>query len=114
MFQYTPPPQHTTEHPNPPVFNGTDTSLLPDFLMQMSIKLAANADWYLLLHNRLAYYISRLAKGALQQVKFSIFNLGFFLFIDINELAKVLKTSYNNIIPKITASTIVLSFKQNK
>jgi hypothetical protein len=31
----------------------------------MNIKLAANTDWYLLLYNRLAYYISRLAKGVL-------------------------------------------------
>jgi hypothetical protein len=44
MFQYTPPSQRIAEHPNPLVFNGTDTSLLPDFLIQMSIKLAANAD----------------------------------------------------------------------
>jgi hypothetical protein len=80
----------------------------------MSIKLAANADWYLLPHNRLAYYISRLAKGALQQVKFGILNSGFFSFTDIDELAKVLKTSYSNAIPKVTASTIILSLKQNK
>jgi hypothetical protein len=31
----------------------------------MSIKLAANANWYLLLYNRFAYYISRLVKGTL-------------------------------------------------
>jgi hypothetical protein len=79
--------------------------------MQMSIKLAANADWYLLPYNRLAYYISRLAKEALQQVKFGIFNLGFFSFIDIDELAKVLKTSYSNTTPKVTAGIIVLSLK---
>jgi hypothetical protein len=79
--------------------------------MQMNIKLAANADWYLLLHNRLAYYISCLIKKALQQVKFGILNLGFFSFIDIDELAKVLKTSYSNTTLKITASTIVLSLK---
>jgi hypothetical protein len=35
-------------------------------------------------------------------------------FIDIDELTKVLKTSYNNTTPKITASTLVLSLKQNK
>jgi hypothetical protein len=80
----------------------------------MSIKLAANTDWYLLLYNRLAYYISRLAKKTLQQVKFSILNSGFFLFIDINELAKILKTSYSNTTPKVTAGIIVLSLKQNK
>jgi hypothetical protein len=113
-FQYTPPPQRTAEHPDPPVFNGTDTSLLPDFLMQMSIKLAANADWYPLPHNRLAYYISRLAKGALQQVKFGILNSGFFSFTDVDELAKVLKTSYGDATPKVTAGTTVLSLKQNK
>jgi hypothetical protein len=65
MFQYTPPPQRTAEYPDPLVFNGTNIFFLLDFLMQMSIKLAANADWYLLPYNRLAYYISRLAKGAL-------------------------------------------------
>jgi hypothetical protein len=111
MFQYTPPPQHTAEHPDPPVFNGTDTSLLPDFLMQISIKLAANTDWYLLPHNRLAYYISRLTKETLQQIKFGILNSGFFSFIDMDELAKVLKTFYSNATPKVTAGTIVLSLK---
>jgi hypothetical protein len=77
----------------------------------MSIKLAANTNWYPLLHNRLAYYISCLAKKTFQQIKFSIFNLGFFSFIDINELAKVLKTSYSNTTLKVTAGTIVLSLK---
>jgi hypothetical protein len=82
--------------------------------MQISIKLTANTNWYPLLHNRLAYYISRLTKKTLQQIKFGILNLGFFSFIDINELAKVLKISYNDTTPKVTASIIVLSLKQNK
>jgi hypothetical protein len=47
----------------------------------------------------------------LQQVKFNILNLGFFSFIDIDKLAKILKTSYSNTIPKVTASTIILSLK---
>jgi hypothetical protein len=79
--------------------------------MQISIKLAANTNWYLLPYNRFAYYISRLAKRALQQVKFDIFNSGFFSFININELAKVLKTSYSDTTPKVTAGIIVLSLK---
>jgi hypothetical protein len=82
--------------------------------MQISIKLAANADWYPLPHNRLAYYISRLTKGALQQVKFGILTSGFFSFTDIDELAKVLKISYSDTTPKVTAGTTVLSLKQNK
>ena len=82
--------------------------------MQISIKLTANTNWYPLLHNRLAYYISRLTKKTLQQIKFGILNLGFFSFIDIDKLTKVLKTSYSNITLKVTAGIIILSLKQNK
>lgn len=111
---YAPPPVLSNEHPDPAVFDGLDTSLLPDFILQMNVKLNINADRYPTRLSRIAYFVSRLASGALRQVKFGITEAGDFTFQDVNELVQVLKTAYGDAAPRTTAGTTILKLKQHK
>ena len=108
------PPTLSNEHPDPAVFDGSDTSLLPDFILQMNVKMNVNADRYPNRLSRIAYFISRLASGALRQVKFGITETGDFTFRDCNELVQVLKTAYGDAAPRATAGVSILKLKQHK
>ena len=107
-------PVLSNEHPDPSIFDGSQVSLLPDFLLLMTIKLNVNADRYPNRVSRLAYFISRLAGGALKQVKFGITERGDFTFKDVDEVVQLLKTAYGDHDPQATASTVILSLKQHK
>lgn len=111
---YIPPPVLSNEHPDPGIFDGSDTSLLPDFILQMNIKLNVNSDRYPTRLSRIAYFISRLASGALRQIKFGITETGDFTFQDVNELTQVLKTAYGDAAPQSTAGAAILKLKQSK
>lgn len=111
---YTPPPILSTEHPDPAIFDGSDPSLLPDFILQTNVKLNINADRYPNRLSRIAYFVSRLASGALKQVKFGITATGDFTFGDVNELTQVLETAYGDAAPRATAGVAILKLKQYK
>jgi hypothetical protein len=44
ILPYLPPPQRSLEHPDLDVFDGSDISILPNFLISIQIKLYTNAD----------------------------------------------------------------------
>lgn len=108
------PPVLSNEHPDPKPFDGSDISLLPDFILQMAVKLKVNADRYPNRITRIAYFVSRLASKALDQVKFGITETGDFTFQDVNELVQILRTAYGDAAPRATAGVTVLKLKQHK
>jgi hypothetical protein len=111
---YLPPPQRSPEHPDPDVFDGSDTSTLPNFLMSMQIKLHTNADWYPTDQAKLAYFTSRLRGRAMDQVAFGVTDMGGFTFKDVPEVISVLKTAYGDAMPKATAGQEILKLHQEK
>jgi hypothetical protein len=72
-------------------------------LISIQIKLYTNINWYLIDQAKLAYFTSCLRDRAIDQIIFGIINIRGFIFKDIPGIIFILKTTYNNIIPKITA-----------
>jgi hypothetical protein len=79
-------------------------------LINIQIKLYTNADWYLIDQAKLVYFISRLRDRTIDQVVFGVIDIGGFIFKDIPEVISILKTTYSNIIPKITIGQEILKF----
>jgi hypothetical protein len=77
-------------------------------LINIQIKLYTNADWYLTDQAKLAYFTSCLRDRTIDQVVFGIIDIRGFTFKDIPEVIFVLKTAYNDIIPKVTVGQEIL------
>jgi hypothetical protein len=90
------------------MFDGSDTSILPNFLISMQIKLYTNADWYPTDQAKLAYFTSRLKNRVIDQIAFGVTDIKGFTFKDIPEVISVLKTAYSDAMPKATAGQEIL------
>jgi hypothetical protein len=96
------------------MFDGSNTSTLPNFLISIQIKLYTNADWYPTDQAKLAYFISCLRGRAIDQVAFGVTDIRSFTFKNIPEVISILKIAYNNTIPKATARQEILKLYQEK
>jgi hypothetical protein len=92
------------------MFDGSDTFILPNFLISIQIKLYTNADWYLIDQAKLVYFISCLRSRVIDQVAFGVIDIRGFTFKDIPEIIFILKTAYNDIMPKVIVGQEILKF----